>query len=216
LRLKGGRPGVWEITLLSASSQIYDHLCVWKFPLNCKLLGEPCKEHSYRKVKGKGVIFLTGHIQCKQSLSPRSLQLRGNFKTIVINGKIHKNIKMKRFYSSNKEGLICWYKSITANFCKFVLTKFQVKIKSCCGTGSGEVIKPALIGWRPLRLVWWALQFGTNEYVYRSLNAWRSLYVKEWNCPILESVGINIVVGTATIWCQNILVKRKLSSFYGR
>jgi hypothetical protein len=28
--------------------------------------GEPCKEHSYGKVKGKGVIFLTGHIQCKQ------------------------------------------------------------------------------------------------------------------------------------------------------
>ena len=50
-------------------------------------------------------------------------------KTIVINGKIHKN-KRKRFYSSNKEGLICWYKSITANFCKFVLTKFQVNIKS--------------------------------------------------------------------------------------
>ena len=32
-------------------------------------------------VKGKGVIFLTGHIQCKQSLSPRSLELRGNFQT---------------------------------------------------------------------------------------------------------------------------------------
>jgi hypothetical protein len=29
----------------------------------------------------------------------------------------------------NKEGLICWYKSIMANFCKFVLTKFQVNIK---------------------------------------------------------------------------------------
>ena len=42
-------------------------------------------------------------------------------KTIVINRKIHKN-KRKRFYSSNKEGLICW--------CKFVLTKFQVNIKS--------------------------------------------------------------------------------------
>jgi hypothetical protein len=41
---------------------------------------------------------------------------------------IHKN-KRKRFYSSNKEGLICWYKSITANFCKFVLTKFQVNGK---------------------------------------------------------------------------------------
>jgi hypothetical protein len=50
-------------------------------------------------------------------------------KAIVINGKIHKN-KRKRFYSSNKEGLICWYKSITANFCNFVLTKFQVNIKS--------------------------------------------------------------------------------------
>jgi hypothetical protein len=43
--------------------------------------GEPCKEHSYGKVKGKGVIFLTGHIQCKQSMSPRSLELRGNFQT---------------------------------------------------------------------------------------------------------------------------------------
>ena len=31
-------------------------------------------------------------------------------KTCVINGKIHKN-KRKRFYSSNKEGLICWYKT---------------------------------------------------------------------------------------------------------
>jgi hypothetical protein len=28
--------------------------------------GEPYKEHSYGKVKGKRVIFLTGHIQCKQ------------------------------------------------------------------------------------------------------------------------------------------------------
>jgi hypothetical protein len=50
-------------------------------------------------------------------------------KTIVINGKIHKN-KKEKFYSSNKEGLICWYRSITANLCKFVLTKFQVNIKS--------------------------------------------------------------------------------------
>ena len=31
-------------------------------------------------------------------------------KAIVINVKIHKN-ERKRFYSSNKEGLICWYKS---------------------------------------------------------------------------------------------------------
>ena len=31
---------VWEITLFSVSSQIYDHLCVWKFPLNSKLLGD--------------------------------------------------------------------------------------------------------------------------------------------------------------------------------
>ena len=50
-------------------------------------------------------------------------------KTIVINGKIHKN-RRKRLYSSSKEGLICWYKSITANFCKFALTKFKVNIKS--------------------------------------------------------------------------------------
>jgi hypothetical protein len=38
-------------------------------------------------------------------------------KTSVINWKIHKN-KRKRFYSSNKESLICWYKSIRANLCK--------------------------------------------------------------------------------------------------
>ena len=50
-------------------------------------------------------------------------------KIIVINGKIHKN-KRNRFYSNNKEGLICWYKSITANFCKFALTKFQVNNKN--------------------------------------------------------------------------------------
>ena len=50
-------------------------------------------------------------------------------KTIVINRKIHKN-KRKSFYSSNKEGLIWWYKSIAANFCKFVLTKLQVNIRS--------------------------------------------------------------------------------------
>jgi hypothetical protein len=44
--------------------------------------GEPCfKEHSYGKVKGKGVIIFTGHIQCKQSLSPRSLELSGNLQT---------------------------------------------------------------------------------------------------------------------------------------
>ena len=36
-------------------------------------------------------------------------------KSIVINGKIHKN-KSVRFYSSNKEGLICCDKRITANF----------------------------------------------------------------------------------------------------
>jgi hypothetical protein len=34
------RPRVWEITLFSVSSQIYDHLCVWKFPLNSMLLGD--------------------------------------------------------------------------------------------------------------------------------------------------------------------------------
>jgi hypothetical protein len=34
------------------------------------------------------------------------------------------------WFSSNKEGLICWHKRITANFNKFVQMKFQVKIKS--------------------------------------------------------------------------------------
>jgi hypothetical protein len=34
----------------------------------------------FGKVKGKEVIFLTGHIKYKQSLSPRSLELRGIFK----------------------------------------------------------------------------------------------------------------------------------------
>jgi hypothetical protein len=49
-------------------------------------------------------------------------------KTIVINGKIHKN-KRKRFYSSNKEGLICWYKSITANFSPRFLCRLTAFIK---------------------------------------------------------------------------------------
>ena len=35
-----GRPRVWEKTLFSVSSQIYDHLCVCKFLLNSKLLGD--------------------------------------------------------------------------------------------------------------------------------------------------------------------------------
>jgi hypothetical protein len=35
-------------------------------------------------------------------------------KAIVINVKIHKN-ERKRLYSSNKENLTCWEKSITAN-----------------------------------------------------------------------------------------------------
>jgi hypothetical protein len=48
-------------------------------------------------------------------------------KAIVINIKIHK--ERKRLYSSNKENLSCRDKSITA-ISKFVLTKFQVKIKS--------------------------------------------------------------------------------------
>jgi hypothetical protein len=40
LLAQGSRPGVWEITLFSVSSQTYDHLCVWKYPLNSKLLGD--------------------------------------------------------------------------------------------------------------------------------------------------------------------------------
>ena len=38
--IKGVCLGVWERTLFSVSSQIYDHLCIWKFPLNSKLLGD--------------------------------------------------------------------------------------------------------------------------------------------------------------------------------
>jgi hypothetical protein len=38
------------------------------------------KEHSYRMIKGKEVIFLkTADIQCKQSVLPRSLELREDF-----------------------------------------------------------------------------------------------------------------------------------------
>ena len=37
-------------------------------------------------------------------------------KTIVINGKIHKN-KRERFYSSNKEGLICHGKLLQVQIC---------------------------------------------------------------------------------------------------
>ena len=64
--------------------------------------------------------FLANNLRCMVKLI---------VKTIVINRKIHKN-KRKSFYSSNKEGLIWWYKSIAANFCKFVLTKLQVNIRS--------------------------------------------------------------------------------------
>jgi hypothetical protein len=61
--------------------------------------------------------------------------------------------------------------------------------------------------------------FGKNEYLYGSLNAWRCLYqyVNGWNCLILESVGINIVVGTATIlllvYMVNNLVKHNKFCF---
>ena len=43
--------GVGEITLFSVSSQIYDHLCVWKFPLNSKLLGDKACLHWIWPVK---------------------------------------------------------------------------------------------------------------------------------------------------------------------
>ena len=40
------------------------------------------KEHRFGKIKGKGVIFLNcPYIQCKQSVLPRSLELRGDFQT---------------------------------------------------------------------------------------------------------------------------------------
>ena len=49
---KGGMPGVWEITLFSVSSQIHDHLCVWKFSLNSKLLGDKdCLHWIYGQLK---------------------------------------------------------------------------------------------------------------------------------------------------------------------
>jgi hypothetical protein len=36
----------------------------------------------YRKIKGKGVIFFkAAHIQCKQCVLPRSLELREDFQT---------------------------------------------------------------------------------------------------------------------------------------
>jgi hypothetical protein len=58
------------------------HTISLKYLFPEKMFIEVCCQkcaHSYGKVKGKGVIFLTDHIQCKQSLSPRSLELRGNF-----------------------------------------------------------------------------------------------------------------------------------------
>ena len=164
-----GRSGVWEITLFSVSSQIYDHLCVWKFHLNSKLPGDkdclhwiwpdkkwllfllpfhscvPCRAHQTRR-SGRNSRPISAEIALPRLQSeikvPMFLFASHSFlannlrfmvklivKTIVINGKIHKN-KKEKFYSSNKEGLICWYRSITANLCKFVLTKFQVNIKS--------------------------------------------------------------------------------------
>ena len=77
-------------------------------------------------------------------------------KTIVINRKIHKN-KRKRFYSSNKEGLICWYKSITANFRKFVLTKFQVNIKGILSTSCVIFSYPKLLSISVLTFIKWRL-----------------------------------------------------------
>jgi hypothetical protein len=131
------------------SSQIYDHLCVWKFPLNSKLLGDkdygqlkkwllfllpfhscaPCRAHQTRR-SGRNSHPISAEVALPRLQSEIKVALflfashsflANNLrfmvklivKTIVINGKIHK--KRKRFYSSNKEGLICWYKSITAN-----------------------------------------------------------------------------------------------------
>ena len=50
---------VWEITLFSVSSQIYDHLCVWKFPLNSKLLGDKDCLHWIWPVKKNDSFYLS-------------------------------------------------------------------------------------------------------------------------------------------------------------
>jgi hypothetical protein len=97
----------------------------------------PCRAHQTRRCgyigwnRSQSEIKVTLFLFASQSFLANNLRFMVKLivKTIVINRKIHKN-KRKRFYSSNKEGLICWCKSITANFCKFVLTKFQVNIKS--------------------------------------------------------------------------------------
>jgi hypothetical protein len=127
------------------SSQIYDHLCVWKFPLNSKLLGDkdclhwiwpvkkmtllpfyscaPCRAHQTRR-SGRNSRSISAEVAlprqqneikvalflfASHSFLTNNLRFMVKLivKTIVINGKIHKN-KRKRFYSSNKEGLICW------------------------------------------------------------------------------------------------------------
>ena len=140
--LRGGRPGVWEITLFSVSSQIYDHLCVWKFPLVTKIVfigyGQlkklllfllpfhscaPCRAHQTRRNSSPisaevALPRLQSEIKVALFLFASHSFLANNLRFMVklivktneINGKIYKN-KRKRFYSSNKEGLICWYKS---------------------------------------------------------------------------------------------------------
>ena len=46
------------------SSQIYDHLCVWKFPLNSKLLGDKDCLHWIWPVKKKWLLFLLPFHSC--------------------------------------------------------------------------------------------------------------------------------------------------------
>jgi hypothetical protein len=46
------------------SSQIYDHLCVWKFPLNSKLLGDKVCLHWIWPVKKKWLLFLLPFHSC--------------------------------------------------------------------------------------------------------------------------------------------------------
>ena len=150
------------------SSQIYDHLCVWKFPSIPSLLvtkivyieyGQltkwllfllpfhscaPCRAHQTRR-SGRNSRPISADVALPRLQSEIKVALflfasysflannlrfmvKQIVKTIVINGKIHKN-KRKRFYSSNKEGLICWYKSITANFSPRFLCRLTAFIK---------------------------------------------------------------------------------------
>jgi hypothetical protein len=60
-----------------SGSVIYYMLVPTKYPYDIQIQGAQL----WKGKRKRSHFVLTGHIQCKQSLSPRSLELRGNFQT---------------------------------------------------------------------------------------------------------------------------------------